>query len=73
MVPQVVTGAAGAPPPRPTAHELEAARRAAKTHADDPESGVCPHCKVSRCETWRTADAVILRGFAGMTAEPEVE
>ena len=54
--------------PRPTAAELEAAQQQAKDHADDPGTGACPLCGVVRCESWREADAVILRGLGGMAA-----
>jgi hypothetical protein len=52
----------------PTAEELEAAQQAT-AHADDPGTGMCPQCGVTRCETWREADAAILRGLDGMAAE----
>lgn len=71
-MPLSVTGA-GAKPPRPTAQELEQAQVDARVHADDPQTGVCPHCGVSRCQTWRAADAVILRGLDGVAGDPEVE
>jgi hypothetical protein len=46
--------------PPPTAAALEEARHRAREHADDPATGVCRHCGVSRCEVWREADVVIL-------------
>lgn len=55
--------------PRPTAAELEDAQEAARAHADDPATGVCLECGVSRCACWRAADAVILRGLGGMAAD----
>ena len=58
-------------PPRPTVAELEQARAAAKTHADDPRTGLCPSCKVSRCDDWRAADRVVLQFIEGMASIPE--
>jgi hypothetical protein len=65
-VPYVSDGAEFA---HPTAEELEAAQQQATAHADDPGTGMCPQCGATRCETWREADAVILRGLDGMAAE----
>lgn len=61
-----VTGEGQELPP-PTAAELAAAQQQAAAHADDPDTGACPQCAVTRCETWREADAVILRGLERMT------
>ncbi len=55
--------------PRPTAQELVAAQQQATAHADDAGTGACPRCGVTRCEIWREADAVILRGLDGMAAD----
>jgi hypothetical protein len=43
--------------------ELAAAARLIREHADHPDSHVCRICGVSRCQTWRNADAVVLRGL----------
>jgi hypothetical protein len=64
-----VTGQGQELPPPPTAEELAAAQQQAAAHADDPGTGACPQCGVARCETWREADAVILRGLDGMAGQ----
>jgi hypothetical protein len=47
----------------PTEEELATAARLLREHADDIVSRVCPICRVSRCQVWREADGVALRGL----------
>jgi hypothetical protein len=53
------------PPPSPTEQEVNAAAEALLRHADDPDTGMCPECAISRCQPRREAESVLVRDLLG--------